>query len=362
MRIGIFGGSFNPVHQQHIRIALTCLDSQKLDEIWFMPVFQPVHKPGLELLDFDSRCLLIEKALEGHAQMRVTGIEKELGGPSYTVFTLDKLQKQYAEHVFYLIIGGDSCRDLHTWKEIDRLCAMTEFMVVDRPGVNTDKAFARATLHRVECQLSDVSSSAIRKSLAAHDFFRVELQPSVLYQILRHNMYDSLGEPFLQLLRFVEQRLRTLPEGLIEHIEGVAKLACYYAVQQRVDPRLALIAGLAHDLFRIATDDEVLALADSSLYELSELEKRVPMLAHGVAAAEFLKRSGLKIPLELLDAIRWHTSPVEKLSETAKVLVVADTLEPSRGIAGHDELRNSSMAFSKIYEKVLRLKNARKKG
>lgn len=360
MRIGILGGSFNPVHLQHIRMAAACLDQQIVDEVWFVPVFKPVHKPDSSLADFELRCKLLTRALYEHERMKLCRIEQELGGPSYTIITLEELQVRFPQHQFLLIIGGDSCRDLHSWKNIDRLCTMTEFIVIDRPGVKSGSGNKNAVLHHISCELSEVSSSAIRQSLMEKEFLIDELDSRVLFLILRSNLYESLGENYSELLDIIEPVLKELPEGLIRHIEGVAELACVYAVLCKIDPRPAMIAGLAHDLFRIADAEKIRDLTAKAGVILTPNEEKLPMLAHGAAAAAYLAGRFKAFPTDLFEALRWHTSPIDNLSDLARVLVVADTLEPSRGISEHDELRNSESHFHELYEKVLLLKQARK--
>lgn len=357
MKIGVFGGSFNPVHQQHLRIAKAAMVRQQLDQVWLIPVFEPVHKSGRDLLDYDQRRALLELAIgEDHA-FRICDAEKDLGGASYTVRTMRHLQQEYRQHQFFLIIGGDSLADLYTWRKIDELVEMVEFIVVERPGYKKQSPIEQARLRWVDCELSDVSSSQIREELRSEKFSEFELlAPPVFYRILRENLYGAAGSLYAEVLNKLNEYLFELPEGLQAHIEGVAFHAFQLALGAEESPLRALVAGLAHDIFRIAPAENILHWVRQAGYDLDEIEKQTPMLAHGAAAAGLLQFEFPGIDAELLDALRWHTLPEPGLSLLGKILVIADTLEPSRKIARREELRTAQIPLDDKFARVLQLK------
>lgn len=356
MRTGILGGSFNPIHLQHIQIALAAKKHYQLDEVWFMPVFQPVHKPGDTLLDYPARRQLLQVAIANHAGLLISDIEEELGGASYTVRTVATLQQRYPEREFFLLIGGDSLMELHTWREIDLLASMVEFIVVERPGYERTTALANVRVHWAECQLSQVSASGIRERLQKHDFADLPLSPEVLFLVMFNNYYDCLASPYQRWLEVIAGQLRQLPEGLVDHIMSVASLAVKYGIEADLDPSVCMLAGLAHDLFRVADSAEIFRYASFCHTQLSELEQNVSMLAHGAAAAGFLFCMIPEISPDIADAVRWHTFPADDASLLGKILVIADTLEPSRAIAERDLLRQTPMTLEQRFKKVLELK------
>lgn len=356
MKVGIFGGSFNPVHQQHLAIAAAALSH--LDQIWFIPVFQPVHKPSDELLDYEARRRLLHLALRDNERLRVCDAEKELGGASYTVRTIKHLQANYPQDRFFLIIGGDSLADLATWRSIDELVNMVEFVVVERPGFSRKSPVAAAALHWIKTEVSPLSSTQIRKELGEGSFARnpQRLPPQVLFAIFRHNYYGAAGSVYAPVLARLETYLAEIPRGLRAHIEAVAWEAFQLAIGADIPPMKAVIAGLAHDIFRIADSQQILSWAEKADYQLGKLEVETPMLAHGAAAAGLLAHEFPHLDRDLLDALRFHTLPEPGLSNLGKILVVADTLEPSRQIPEREQLRQLPLVLEEKYARVLELK------
>jgi nicotinate-nucleotide adenylyltransferase len=337
-------------------MALAAQRQFDLEEVWFVPVFQPVHKPGDTLLEYDSRRELLQAALTGLTGLRVCDIERELGGASYTVRTVSELQQRYRGREFFLVIGGDSLVELHTWREINRLATMVEFIVIERPGCRRVSQVPEAKVYWAECEVSPVSASEIRSKLCRHEFVDLQLSPEVLFKILLGDYYGSLGEPYCNWLEVIAGQLSRLPEGLMTHIMAVAALAVNYGLAAGLDPRTCLLAGLSHDLFRVADSTELYAYAEICGTQLSALERKKPMLAHGAAAAGFLRKHIQAINPDIVNAVRWHTFPADDAPMLTKVLVLADTLEPSRGIAERDTVRQTAMSLEQRYQRVLELK------
>lgn len=356
MRVGIFGGSFNPVHQQHLQIAHAAKKTLDLDEIWFIPVFRPVHKRSDDFLAYEKRRGLLSHAIKTEAQLRICDAEKELGGLSYTVRTVKYLQEQFPATNFFLLIGGDSLAELASWRNIDELVKLVEFVVVERPGFAPQSPVPEAIVHWVETDVSNVSSSRIREELRSGKFSHDSLDRNVLYQILRNNYYSSLGIDYSKLMEQIDEYLEKLPAGLSLHIENVARDAFDLAIVGNLSPVAAVISGLSHDLFRVATSEEILSYVEKSAFKLSVLEKSLPMLAHGAASAGFLVNLFPGIDKEILEAVRSHTSPGENLGLLGRLLVVADALEPSRCIDERSALRKQNLPLNEKYLKVLEIK------
>ncbi|MFO0879904.1 MAG: nicotinate-nucleotide adenylyltransferase [Gemmataceae bacterium] len=135
MQIGIFGGTFDPVHQGHLILAEQAREQGGLDEVWFLPAPRPPQKRGQIISRFDIRVEMLALALAGHAAFRIDEREKDRHGPSYTVDTLAQLRDEYPQHRFHLIIGGDSLADLPTWHDPQGVVARAGLLVMPRPGV-----------------------------------------------------------------------------------------------------------------------------------------------------------------------------------------------------------------------------------
>lgn len=151
------------------------------------------------------------------------------------------------------------------------------------------------------------------------------------------------------------------PEGLQKHMEEVAKLAVMYAKEVGYDTEAANLAGMAHDLIRLASPEETLAWANSTGFVISDLMTQIPMLAHGPAAAGWLMKNLPSIGVDVILAVRDHTFPADDAPMLTKILAVADTLEPSRQIPEREEVRLKDMPFEQRFIEVQRLKKLPRK-
>lgn len=132
MRIGIFGGTFDPIHFGHLLLAEQCREQCQLGEVWFLPAKIPPHKREKTITDEKSRVEMIEFAIAGHAQFRVEKIELERESVSYTYETLQEFKHRDAGHEFFLLIGADSLHEFQTWREPERILELATLVAVNR--------------------------------------------------------------------------------------------------------------------------------------------------------------------------------------------------------------------------------------
>src|SRR5215510_7020139 len=147
MRIGIFGGTFDPVHMGHLILAEQCRVQANLDEVWFMPNYIPPHKGDRGVTRFEQRCEMLDLALAGYSPpFKVERIEKELPEPSYTARTLAELHHRHPGNEFFLLLGSDCLPDLPGWYEPRQVLERAGLVIVPRPGVMlwTAERLARA--------------------------------------------------------------------------------------------------------------------------------------------------------------------------------------------------------------------------
>jgi nicotinate-nucleotide adenylyltransferase len=176
MRIGIFGGTFDPVHMGHLILAEQCRDQAKLDQVWFLPAAHPPHKTGAALTRFEQRCEMIELATAGHPAFKVERIEKDLPPPSYTAETLAELHRRHPADEFFLLMGSDGLPDLPGWYEPRKVIERAGLVVVPRPGVMlwTAERLARTLgvdpsavrLQFVACPMIEIASRELRRAMA----------------------------------------------------------------------------------------------------------------------------------------------------------------------------------------------------
>ena len=132
-RIGLFGGTFDPVHAGHLAIAEQVAEELRLDQVLFIPAADPPHKRKT-WASYGQRVAMLEAALAGHSRFSISLIEAELPAPSYTVDTLLELRKRLAGQ-FYFLLGADSLLELHLWHRFQDLLKLTKFIVISRPGI-----------------------------------------------------------------------------------------------------------------------------------------------------------------------------------------------------------------------------------
>lgn len=176
MRIGIYGGTFDPVHMGHLILAEQCRDQAKLDEVWFLPSYHPPHKQGQAVTRFEHRCDMLELATAGHPAFQVNRIEKELPPPSYTAETLAELHRRHPGHELFLLMGSDGLPDLPGWYEPRRVIEQAGLVVVPRPGVMLWTADRLAValevdvsavrLRYVACPMIEIASRELRRAMA----------------------------------------------------------------------------------------------------------------------------------------------------------------------------------------------------
>ena len=185
MNIGIFSGSFNPVHIGHLALANYLCEYEGLDEVWFMVTpHNPLKEEG-ELMDDKLRLELVQLAIADYPKFRASDFEFHLPRPSYTVHTLDKLKKAYPEHLFHLIVGSDNWLPFSRWYESERILAENPIIVYPRPGypVNADSLPQHVKL--ASSPVFEISSTFIRRALNEGKNIRYFLHSAVYARLKR---------------------------------------------------------------------------------------------------------------------------------------------------------------------------------
>jgi nicotinate-nucleotide adenylyltransferase len=191
MRVGVLGGSFNPVHLGHLYIAQLAREAGPLDRIVFVPAAEPPHKSPTDLAPAKDRLAMLRAALGTEPSTSISGIELETGGPRYTIETLARLQKVHPDARLAFIMGLDSLQDFPGWREPERILNEHEVISVDRPGLSmddVDPAWAgRVTL--VEGNPFAISSSDIRRRVGAGRTIRHLVSAGVAAYIAENMLY-----------------------------------------------------------------------------------------------------------------------------------------------------------------------------
>lgn len=164
MKIGLYFGSFNPIHTGHCIIAHHMATHTDLEQVWLVVSPQNPFKPAAALLNEYHRLHLVKTAIEGIACLKASDIEFHLPRPSYTIDTLTYLEEKFPRNKFAIVMGSDGLQNLHKWKNADKLVANHDLYVYPRPGFEPLTKLP-ANIHLVKAPMLDISATEIRKQL-----------------------------------------------------------------------------------------------------------------------------------------------------------------------------------------------------
>ena len=196
MHLGIFGGSFDPVHDGHLALARACQAQAALDEVWFTPTaVQPLKRSG-PVASNGQRVEMLELAIEGETSWRVCRLEVDRGGFSYTVDTLRQIHEELPEAKLFFLVGTDALRDVPKWRESAEIFALAAPLVVCRAGQSEPDLSSLARVCQpdnqprlIEMQAVDISSTDIRRRVAAGEPIDDLVPGAVVSYIAAHDLY-----------------------------------------------------------------------------------------------------------------------------------------------------------------------------
>lgn len=188
MHIGLYFGSFNPIHIGHLIIANHIVENADIDKIWFVVSPHNPLKDSHSLLNEYDRLHLVNLAIEGNNKFRASNVEFHLPKPSYTIDTLTYLKEKFPLERFSVIMGADSFQNIQRWKNYEQLLANYPVIVYERPGFEIKETFG-AKITRLQAPLLEVSSTYIRKQIKEHRSIRYLVPDKVMQYIDDSNYY-----------------------------------------------------------------------------------------------------------------------------------------------------------------------------
>lgn len=354
MKIGVYGGAFNPPHLGHITAARAVFELLKLDKLLVIPTGHPAHKtlppgtPGRQQRLEMTRLAMAQTGLGDRVETLDLELRRE--GNSYTADTLARLKELYPEDGLWLLMGADMFLTLHTWREPERILSLAGVAAFGRSEAGTEEMFSvqREFLYRTYPQariftlsvpgVVDVSSTELREKLARGEGGHL-LAPAVYGYILREKLYGTAADlKNLTLAQLRPVALSCLNPRRAPHVLGTEQEAIHLAERWGGDVDKARRAALLHDCTKKLSLEEQLAVAERFQVPLDEMERREIKLLHaktgaGIAEAVF------GTDREITEAIRWHTTGKGGMTLLEKVIYLADYIEPTRDFPGVEELR-----------------------
>jgi len=191
MNIGLYFGSFNPIHNGHLIIVNHVLNETGLQNIWLILSPQNPFKTNDELLNENKRLSLIKKSIRGDKRITVSDIEFQLSLPSFTINTLGYLKENYPQHIFSLIMGSDSFQTLHKWKNFKAIISDYKILIYRRPGFEIENKI-NAKIKILNAPLLGISSTEIRKLIKEGKSIRYLVPEKAREEIERNHYYNKL--------------------------------------------------------------------------------------------------------------------------------------------------------------------------
>ena len=332
MRIGIFGGSFDPVHSEHFYLGKRAVESLALDKLIVMPAHTPPHKKGKSLTSDISRLEMCKLAFESLEQAEISDYEITSGGISYTYLTCEYFKEKYPNAELFWLVGTDMLRDFPNWKNPQKILELVELAVCARAenvgwlNAEQDKFFKRfgKNFSVIDYNGKDISSTMIRVLAGAGEDLSAVVGESVAKYIQEKGLYQ---------IPYASAALSLLKAERKAHSLRVAYMAAKRAPSLGVPEKKAIEAALFHDCAKY------LPVNHEFLTGFTPPECVPAPVLHQFSGA-YLARTRFGITDEdVLNAIAYHTSGRGNMSALEKLIFLSDMLESERNFEGVDELR-----------------------
>lgn len=364
MRIGIYGGTFNPPHQGHMLAARFALEALELDRLFLIPTAEPPHKelpPGSPTSEDRLAMTAIAADNLFCPGISVSDLELRRAGLSYTADTIEAIHRQYPQDELWLLMGADMFLSIQNWHAPERIMSVAHLAGFARAADQEEvldqqadwlqaKYGAKAQVLRLY-DMAEISSTQLREMLLRNEGWEYLATPVRGY-ILMHGLYGTHAD----LKHLNVEDLRACSYSMVKakrlaHIRGTEEEAVRLARRWGADETQARKAGILHDCTKYLNLEEQLQLCEKYGIVLDELEQKAVKLLHAKTGAA-IARHVFGMPEAICSAIFWHTTGRADMTLLEKVLYMADYVEPNRRFDEVEELRR--LAYSDLDAAVLR--------
>jgi nicotinate-nucleotide adenylyltransferase len=370
-RIGIMGGTFDPIHQGHIRMAQCALEQMQLDRVLMLPSGKPPHKP--DITPGEHRYRMVCAACAGLDELEPCREEIDRTGVIYTVDTLSILHEKYPKAELYYIIGADTLMELHKWRRFETVLTMCTFLICPRSWYYTPQQLTEERKRLtalggrfilLDMDVVDVSSTGVRQAIRAG-----ESTPDLPVTVREYAQTASLYGAQTRIPegpKWLEMLFSDLSVKRFAHTLAVADTARRLALLHGLEPVKAEIAGLLHDCAKCLPLKEMQRIARENRLTEDESILESAALLHSVVGAHLARVKYGCEDEEIIAAILSHTTGKAGMSKLAMAVWLADTIEPTR--APYPLLDKTRMLAGLSLEKAMiaslegTLQHVRKKG
>lgn len=355
-KIGIMGGTFNPIHNGHLAIAKAAYEQFSLERVLFLPSKKPPHKKNQKIAGNKERMDMVSLAIEPYPFFEISDDEMEREGYSYTSDTLEHFSEKYPGYELCFIIGADSLHYIEDWHNPKKIFNQSRLLCAPRYPTTPKEDYScrnelketyQARIDFIEMKPMLISSTDILKNISEGKDVKELLPEAVCAYIKQNHLYQKSFE--LEELR--EELQQELPQKRYYHTIGVSDTAACLSMKYGEDIYKARIAGLLHDCAKCLSDNEIYSRCLSAGIEISETEKAQPFLLHAKLGAFYAKTKYGITDTDILAAISFHTTGRPNMSLLEKIIFISDYIEPGRKeIPGLSSIR--AMVFQDLDKAV----------
>ena len=332
MRIAIFGGTFDPVHNEHVNIVKSAKEQLQADKVIIIPTYIPPHKQGKQTSPAEDRLEMAKRAFSSIKGCEVSAYEINAKGTSYTYLTLQYYKEKYPNDELYFLVGSDMLKDFYNWKNPEIILSLADLVVCNREGEKVNFSVENIKFSSkfkkkfkvIEYVGKNVSSTKARALCA----FGHDLKPYVPQDVI-----DYIEGKKLYRVEGVKSAFKYLTPARLNHSLRLAVMALEVAGKYKIDEQKIILSAALHDVAKS------MPLTAPELANFS-IDENVPAPVLHQYTGEYVAKNILGVTdLEVLSAIRYHTSAKPNMTALEKVIYLADLLEPGRDFKGVEKLR-----------------------
>lgn len=328
-KVAIFGGTFNPVHLEHVSLCQSAIKELDLDKLIVMPTFISPHKANKTCLSATDRLNMLKLAFEGQEKIEVSDFEILKEGKSYTYQTIESFYQQGVK--LYFIVGGDMLNDFKTWRNPERILDKATLVVFERQSIFTDFEKEQEYFSKTFC------TNFIKLSYVGKDFSSTKIRTYAKFGLSLEGLMPKKVEDYIKQNelykpdRYEQFVIKNLPEKRLKHTADVVVCALKRARELGLDEEKVRLSATLHDVAKYI---------DHTTEKEFVLPDKVPQPVIHAYLGAFIAQKYLGIDdAEIIDAIRYHTSGRANMSLLEKLVFVADMVEEGRVYEGVDKLR-----------------------
>ena len=354
-KIGLYGGSFNPIHNGHLFLAENIRNVLHLDKIIFIPTGNAPHK-NIKT-DKKDRFKMTTLAIEGSDFFEISNFETNKNEKSYTIDTINHIKSEYAAAKLYFIVGSDSFMEIESWHKPNDLLCSCNLIVVNRPGENKRllcehlrniKKKYSSSISLVTLDTLNISSTNIRNKIITGENIDYLVPKKVAQYIYEHQLYKINSKMNADTIK--KYLYENLTYKRFIHSINTAKEAIKLAKRYNENIYKAYIAGLLHDCAKEFSNTEKIRMCNEYGIKLDRILTKQPDLTHSFLASQISLHKFSVTDTDILNAISYHTTGRKKMTMLEKIIYMADCIEPNRTFEQVEYLRE--LAYENINKAI----------